>query len=105
MDEKTLHINASVVTIVTWQRRKAKEGTKKKKNTVRLGTDDVMTKTKMEGYQDSYVEAMAKYCLQRGIRGSDARHITSKEYYRNVFEKAETVNEEIGALQQQEKEQ
>lgn len=106
MDEKTPHIHASVVPIVVGQRRKAKEGTKKK-NTVRLCADDIMTKTKMVEYQDSYAEVMAKYSLERGIRGSEARHITTGEYYRNIFEQAETAKEEYSVLQQQkdEKEQ
>ena len=100
MDEKTPHIHASVVPIVTGQRRKAKEGSKNK-STVRLCADDIMTKTKMVEYQDNYAEAMSKYGLERGIRGSEARHITTGEYYRDIFEKAETVKEEVGILQQQ----
>ena len=104
MDEKTPHIHASVVPIVTGQRRKAKEGSKNK-STVRLCADDIMTKTKMVEYQDTYAEKMSKYGLERGIKGSEARHITTGEYYRNVFEKAETVKEEVGILQQQKAEE
>lgn len=103
MDEKTPHIHASVVPIVVGQRRKAKEGTKKK-NTVRLCADDIMTKTKMVEYQDSYAQVMAKYSLERGIRGSEARHITTGEYYRNIFEQAETAKEEYNIFQQQKEE-
>lgn len=106
MDEKTPHIHASIVPIVTGQRRKAKEdeNPKKKKNVVRLCADDIMTKTKLEGYQDSYAEAMAKYGLERGIRGSEARHVTTGEYYRNVFEQAENAKVERDLLQQQNEE-
>lgn len=43
--------------------------------------------------------------LERGIRGSEARHITTGEYYRNIFEKAETVKEEVGLLQHQKAEE
>ena len=103
MDEKTPHIHASVVPIVIGQRRKAKEGTKKK-NTVRLCADDIMTKTKMVEYQDSYAEVMAKYSLERGIRGSEAKHITTGEYYRNIFAQAETAKEEYNIFQQQKEE-
>jgi len=95
MDEKTPHIHASVVPIVTGQRRKAKEGSKNK-STVRLCADDIMTKTKMVKYQDIYAEKMSKYGLERGIKGSEARHITTGEYYRDIFEKAETVKEKAG---------
>jgi len=104
MDEKTPHIHVSVVPIVTGQRRKAKEGSKNK-STVRLCADDIMTKTKMVEYQDTYAEKMSKYGLERGIKGSEARHITTGEYYRDVFEKAETVKEEVGLLQQQKAEE
>lgn len=104
MDEKTPHIHASVVPVVTGQRRKAKEGSKNK-SVVRLCADDIMTKTKMVEYQDNYAEVMAKYGLERGIRGSEARHITTGEYYRDIFEKAETVKEEVGLLQHQKAEE
>lgn len=103
MDEKTPHIHVSIVPIVIGQRRKAKEGVKKK-NTVRLCADDIMTKAKLEGFQDSYAEAMAKYGLQRGVRGSDARHVTTAEYYRNIFEQAENVKQERELLLQQNEE-
>lgn len=101
MDEKTPHIHASLVPIVVGQRRKAKEGEKKKKDTVRLCADDIMTKTKMVEYQDSYAIAMAKYGLERGIRGSEAKHITTAEYYRDIFEQTQTMQEEIDSLQMQ----
>lgn len=104
MDEKTPHIHASVVPIVTGKRRKAKEGSKNK-STVRLCADDIMTKTKMVEYQDTYAEKMSKYGLERGIKGSEARHITTGEYYRDIFEKAETVKEEVGLLQHQKAEE
>ena len=101
MDEKTPHIHASLVPIVTGQRRKAKQGVKKKKDTVRLCADDILTKTKMVEYQDTYAQAMAKYGLERGIRGSEAKHMTTAEYYKDIFEQTQTMKEEIGLLQEQ----
>ena len=44
-----------------------------------------MTRVKLKGYQDSYAKAMAKYGLQRGIDGSEARHVTTQEFYRNAI--------------------
>jgi hypothetical protein len=99
MDETTPHIHASVVPIVQGERRK-KESKKKKQeqeltdkpkrkykkkkpSRVRLCCDDVMAKAKLIEYQDSYGEAMNKYGLIRGEKGSDARHITLTEFYRN----------------------
>lgn len=80
MDEHTPHIHATVVPIVTGERRKAKkkqqvEGKRtyrKKTDAIRLCADDVLTREKLSAYHDSYAEAMAKYSLQRGIRGSEA---------------------------------
>lgn len=100
MDEKTPHIHASIVPIVIGKRRKAKEASRKN-NTARLCADDIMTKTKLEGYQDSYALAMAKYGLQRGIKGSEARHVATAEYYRNIFEQAENIKIERDLLLQQ----
>ncbi len=91
MDEHTLHIHATVVPIVTGERRKAKrkqmEGRRtyrKKANAVRLCADDLLTREKLVAYHDSYAEAMAKYGLQRGVRGSEARHTTTAQYYRDL---------------------
>ncbi len=85
------HIHATVVPIVTGERRKAKkkqtEGKRsyrKKANTVRLCADDVLTRDKLVAYHDSYAKAMEKYGLQRGVRGSEARHTTTAQYYRDL---------------------
>jgi len=110
MDEKTPHIHATVVPIVTGDRRKAntenpadgkKKYKKKNPNTARLCADDVMARDRLDGYQDSYAEAMAKYGLQRGVRGSEVRHITTQQYYRNLSVQNENLQENIQELQQQ----
>ena len=84
MDEHTPHIHATVVPIVTGERRKARkkqaEGKRtyrKKANAVRLCADDLMSRERLVSYHDSYAKAMAKYGLQRGIRGSEVRHTTT----------------------------
>jgi hypothetical protein len=96
MDETTPHIHASVVPIVRGERRKKKSNKKqpeqipkrqyKKKdpNKPRLCADDVMARDKLTEYQDTYAEAMKKYGLERGIKSSEARHITATEYHRNL---------------------
>lgn len=108
MDEATPHIHATVVPIVTGERRKAREkkndesGKRKyRKKSVarpRLCADDVMTRVKLKGYQDSYAEAMAKYGLQRGIDGSEARHVTTQEFYRNAIAQQQGLQDNIGEL-------
>lgn len=107
LDEEAPHIHASVVPIVQGERRKKKSNKeqeapkkqykKKKADRPRLCADDVMTKDKLIHYQDSYAEAMAKYGLERGIKGSEARHITTSEFYRN--QKVESNNLQIDIAQ------
>lgn len=100
MDEKTPHIHIALVPVVTGKRRKAKEGAKAKEK-IRLCADDVLTKTKMEGYQESYALAMAKYGLERGIKGSKAKHRTTPQYYRDTLVQTLELEQEIGELKQQ----
>ncbi|MFT4168886.1 MAG: MobV family relaxase [Dysgonomonas sp.] len=112
LDEDAPHIHASVVPIVQGERRKKKSNKEpeapkkqyKKKNTnrPRLCADDVMTKEKLIHYQDSYAEAIAKYGLERGIKGSEARHISTSEFYRNQKEESNNLQINIGLLLMQE---
>ncbi|MDR3059957.1 MAG: plasmid recombination protein [Prevotella sp.] len=112
LDEDAPHIHASVVPIVQGERRKKKSNKEpeapkkqyKKKNTnrPRLCADDVMTKEKLIHYQDSYAEAMAQYGLDRGIKGSEARHISTSEFYRNQKEESNNLQVNIGLLLMQE---
>ncbi|KAA6316934.1 hypothetical protein EZS27_032832, partial [termite gut metagenome] len=74
---------------------------KKNPNTARLCADDVMARDKLKGYQDSYAQRMQAYGLQRGIEGSEARHITTQQYYRELYVKNEHLKEEIENLQEQ----
>jgi FtsZ-binding cell division protein ZapB len=57
-----------------------------------------MEKAKLIEYQDSYGEAMNKYRLVRGVKGSDARHITLTEFYRNQMVECKNLQENIGLL-------
>ncbi|KAA6318263.1 Plasmid recombination enzyme [termite gut metagenome] len=109
-DETTPHIHATVVPIVTGERRKAKEEKstegkkkyrKKNPNAARLCADDVMARDKLKGYQDSYARRMQVYGLQRGIEGSEAKHIITGQYYRELYVKNENLKEEIEDLQEQ----
>ena len=112
MDEKTPHIHATVVPIVRGERRKAKlERTKNaqsgkrtyrtKKDRPRLCADDVMARDKLKEYQTTYAEAMAKYGLKRGIDGSEAKHISTQQYYREVFVRKNEIAEQIENLKGQ----
>lgn len=105
MDERTPHLHIAVVPIVTAERKKkAREAAAKKRyrtkaaNRPRLCADDIMECGKMSRYQDIYAEAMAKYGLERGIRGSEARHIGQHEYYRDCMVKKKGLEEDIGNL-------
>lgn len=116
LDEDAPHIHASIVPIVKGERRQKKSNKeveppkrqykKKKTDRPRLCADDVMAREKLTQYQDTYAEAMVKYGLERGIKGSEARHITTPEHYRSL--KAESNNLQLDIaqlLQQKESEQ
>ena len=106
MDEHTPHIHATVVPIVTGERRKAnkkqadgKRSYRKKVNTVRLCADDVLTREKLVAYHDSYARVMGKYGLQRGVRGSEARHTTTAQYYRDLIRQTSELEANVQQLQ------
>ena len=106
MDEHTPHIHATVVPIVTGERRKVRrkqaEGSRtyrKKANAVRLCADDLLTRERLVVYHDSYAAAMAKYGLQRGIRGSEARHTTTAQYYRDLKRQTGELEANVRQLQ------
>lgn len=107
MDETTPHIHATIVPIVTGERRKAKQkqtegkrSYRKKADAARLCADDVLNRDKLIGYHDDYAKIMDKYGLQRGVRGSEARHVTTAQYYRDL--KRQTGKLETGVQQLQE---
>lgn len=99
MDEKTPHIHATVIPIVSGERRKAKKENpdsykKKNQNNNRLCADDVMARNKLKYYQNTYATAMEKYGLRRGIEGSEAKHISTAEYYRNLHLQNQQLEQE-----------
>ena len=107
-DEETPHIHVTLVPIVKGERKRRKREKQVKKryrkkpaDTVRLCADDIMTRLKLKSYQDSYAVAMAKYGLQRGIDGSQARHKSTTQYYRDTQRLADSLKAEVVDLQQQ----
>ena len=99
MDEKTPHLHATIVPIITTERlRKKREGEKKyaTKSGARLSADDVMRRSKLHEYQNSYAAAMKPFGLQRGIVGSTAKHLANLEYYKQQINRYE---EDIAKLQ------
>ena len=106
MDERTPHIHATLVPIVKGERkRRKKEGQVKKRyrkkptDTVRLCADEIMARAKLKSYQDTYAQSMSGYGLQRGIDGSEAKHITTQQYYRDLVQQTEQLQTDIGQLQ------
>ena len=51
-----------------------------------------------QSYQDTYAQAMNGYGLQRGIDGSEARHISTRQYYRDLVQQTEQLRTDIGQL-------
>lgn len=104
MDEETPNIHATIVPIVQTERKKQKkeQNVKKKSRTKapapRLCADEVMSRANLIRYQDTYAEQMAAYGLQRGIKGSEAQHISTHEYYRNLIAQGEDLQANIAQL-------
>ncbi len=108
MDEKTPHMHVTLVPIVKGERKRRKREEQAKKryrkkpaDSVRLCADDIMSRLKLKSYQDSYAAAMAKYGLQRGIDGSEARHVSTQQYYRDIKRQTEELKAEVTELQEQ----
>ena len=49
-------------------------------------------------YQDTYAEQMAAYGQQRGIKGAEAQHISTHEYYRSLIAQGEDLQANITQL-------
>ena len=104
MDEETPHIHATIVPIVQTKRKKQKkEQTAKKRYRTkapapRLCADEVMSRANLIRYQDTYAEQMAAYGLKRGIKGSEAQHISTHEYYRSLIAQGEDLQANITQL-------
>lgn len=62
-------------------------------------TDDVLTREKLVTYHDSYARVMEKYGLQRSVRGSEARHTTTAQYYRDLIRQTGELEANVQQLQ------
>lgn len=101
MDEKTPHLHATIVPIVTFERqRREREGEKKynTKSGPRLSADDVLKRARLREYQDTYAAAMREFGLKRGIVGSTARHVATSTHYKQQIRQYE---EDIAKLQEE----
>lgn len=65
---------------------------------MRLCADDVMARHRLKHYQDTYAQAMNKYGLQRGVDGSLAKHISTMQYYKQLVEQQDSLQENIENL-------
>ena len=95
IDEKTPHLHATIVPIVTTERkRKERDGDKNyaTKSGSQFCADDVMTCGKLFQYQNTYAIAMKPFGLQCGVVGSTARHKSNGQYYRELTLKYEDNN-------------
>ena len=101
MDEKTPHLHATIVPIVTAERqRREREGERKynTKSGPRLSADDVLKRAKLHEYQNTYAAAMSEFGLKRGIVGSTARHIATSTHYKQQMQ---LLEENIANLQKE----
>lgn len=108
LDETSPHIHATLVPIVTTERKRKKQEARaakryrtKSASHPRLCADEVMSRVKLKEYQDTYAAAMAKYGLQRGIEGSEARHVDTQQFYRDVLVRKNEIAEQVVNLKEQ----
>lgn len=101
MDEKTPHLHATIVPIVTAERqRREREGERKynTKSGPRLSADDVLKRARLHEYQNTYAAAMSEFGLKRGIVGSTAKHVATSTHYKQQMRLYE---EDIAKLQEE----
>ncbi|WP_289199407.1 MobV family relaxase [Bacteroides acidifaciens] len=106
IDEKTPHLHATVVPIVTAPRtRRKREGEQKYKEKTpspRLCANELMTRGKLRQYQDTYAKEMAGFGLKRGVVASGVRHQSQQQYNRQqaleLQSDIERLNSEIEKL-------
>lgn len=110
MDEQTPHLHVTVVPIVTTERKKKASEAKARKryrtksgNAPRLSADSIMTRENLTHFQDTYAEAMERFGLERGIRGSEARHVDQHEYYRKCQIEKNGLEQDVAKLSTQKK--
>ena len=107
MDESTPHLHATVIPIVETERKRKKKEEEVKRTyrrkapAPRLCADDVISRTKLKNYQNTYAAAMQKYGLQRGVDGSEAQHISTHEYYRSLMLQGKSLQEDVDELLKQ----
>lgn len=106
LDETSPHIHATLVPIIMTERKRKKQEERavkryrtKSASRPRLCADEVMSRVKLKEYQNTYAEAMAKFGLQRGIEGSEARHIDTTQFYRDVKIMTDTLKADVTELQ------
>lgn len=106
LDETSSHIHATLVPIITTERKRKKQEERaikryrmKSATRPRLCADEVMSRIKLKEYQNTYAAAMAKYGLQRGIEGSEARHVDTTQFYREVKAMTDTLKADVTELQ------
>ncbi|MDE6753754.1 MAG: plasmid recombination protein [Muribaculaceae bacterium] len=106
--QRPLHV--TVVPIVTTERKKkAKESNARKhyrtkpKNGPLLSADDIMTRENLTRYQDTYAMVMEWFGLERGIRGSEARHVDQHEYYRQCQIEKKGLEQDVAKLSTEKK--
>ena len=60
-----------------------------------MSADDIMTRTNLKKLQDTYAEAMNKFGLERGVEGSEAKHISTAQHYRQLHLDGQKLHDEI----------
>lgn len=65
---------------------------------MRTHTNDIITREKLTRFQDTYAITMERFGLERGIQGSEARHVDQHEYYRQCHIKKKDLEQDVATL-------
>lgn len=116
MDEHTPHLHIAVVPIVqgaakprpaTRKESEARDGRpkrryKRQETAARLCAKDVMTRENMRMWQDTIAAHVAKYELERGERGSKAKHQDPAEYRKSLDDRDRELTRREQAIAEKE---
>jgi hypothetical protein len=96
-DELTPHIHCMIVPIVKTKEGELTKSGKQKKMGARLSARELTQRKDLVALQDEYAMAMKKYGLERGLKGSRARHETASQFYGRVNE-AENLKHQVSRM-------
>lgn len=96
-DELTPHIHCIIVPIINVKEGDLTKNGKQKKMGARLSARELTQRKDLVALQDEYAMAMKKYGLERGVKGSRAKHENLSEFYSRINQ-AEELKHQVSRM-------